>query len=109
MLRRKSTKELGFDPEIVSAIGCATPPCVSKDLAESCSDYVATVVMPVNLPFICYVYYLHAFYQILIYCFLSRMLIFLVSIFSFLEDDIIPRLSVASMERLRNEILQMDW
>lgn len=64
MLRQKSIEELGFDPKIVSAIGCATPPCVSKDLAESCSDYVATVAMQVNFPFICYVYHLHAFYKI---------------------------------------------
>lgn len=47
MLHKKSTKELGFDPQIVSAVGFATPPCVSKELAESCSDYVTTVVMQV--------------------------------------------------------------
>lgn len=70
MLRRKSSKELGFSPDIVSAVGYATPPCVSRELAESCSDYVTTVVM---------------------------------------QDDIIPRLSVASLARLRNEILQTDW
>lgn len=70
MLRKKSSKELGFDPEIVSAVGYATPPCVSKVLAESCCDYVSTVVM---------------------------------------EDDVIPRLSVASLKRLRNEILLTDW
>ncbi|KAL3531245.1 hypothetical protein ACH5RR_010567 [Cinchona calisaya] len=70
MLHKKSTKELGFDPEIVSAIGFATPPCVSKELAENCSNYVTTVVM---------------------------------------QDDIIPRLSVSSLTRLRNEILQTDW
>ncbi|GMN48951.1 hypothetical protein TIFTF001_018115 [Ficus carica] len=70
MLRKKSLKELGFSPDIVSAIGYATPPCVSKELAESCSDYVTTVVM---------------------------------------QDDIIPRLSVASLTRLRNEILDTDW
>ncbi|KAL3517676.1 hypothetical protein ACH5RR_020265 [Cinchona calisaya] len=70
MIRKKSIKELGFDPQIVSAIGFATPPCVSKELAESCSDYVRTVVM---------------------------------------QDDIIPRLSVSSLTRLRNEILQTDW
>ncbi|XP_022860283.1 uncharacterized protein LOC111380854 isoform X3 [Olea europaea var. sylvestris] len=70
MLRKKSYKELGFSPDIISAVGYATPPCVSKELAESCSDYVTTVVM---------------------------------------QDDIIPRLSVASLIRLRNEILQTDW
>ncbi|KAJ4822112.1 hypothetical protein Tsubulata_002836 [Turnera subulata] len=70
MLREKSSKELGFNPDIVSAVGYATPPCVSRELAESCSDYVTTVVM---------------------------------------QDDIIPRLSVASLARLRNEILQTDW
>ncbi|CAL9023576.1 unnamed protein product [Prunus brigantina] len=70
MLRKKSAKELGFNPEIVSAVGYATPPCVSKELAESCSSYVTTVVM---------------------------------------QDDIIPRLSVASLTRLRSEILQTDW
>lgn len=70
MLRRRSKEELGFDPDIVSAVGIATPPCVSKELAESCADYVSTVV---------------------------------------LQDDIIPRLSAASLTRLRNEILQTDW
>lgn len=48
MLRKKSAKELGFNPEIVSAVGYATPPCVSKELAESCSSYVTTVVMQVG-------------------------------------------------------------
>ncbi|XP_052179524.1 uncharacterized protein LOC127792908 isoform X2 [Diospyros lotus] len=70
MLRKKSSKELGFSPDIVTAVGYATPPCVSRELAEYCSDYVSTVVM---------------------------------------QDDIIPRLSVASLTRLRNEILQTDW
>ncbi|KAI3425637.1 Lipase_3 domain-containing protein [Psidium guajava] len=70
MLRKKSKKELGFSPELVSAVGYATPPCVSRELAESCSDFVANVVM---------------------------------------QDDIVPRLSVASLTRLRNEILQTDW
>lgn len=45
MLRKQSIKELGFDPKIVSAVGFATPPCVSKELAESCSNYVSTVMM----------------------------------------------------------------
>lgn len=49
MLHKRSLKELGFSPDIVSAVGYATPPCVSKELAESCSDYVTTVVMQVNL------------------------------------------------------------
>ncbi|KAL5561857.1 hypothetical protein UlMin_031604 [Ulmus minor] len=70
MLRKKSLKELGFSPDIVSSVGYATPPCVSRELAESCSSYVTTVVM---------------------------------------QDDIIPRLSVASLTRLRNEILDTDW
>ncbi|KGN44704.1 uncharacterized protein LOC101216108 isoform X2 [Cucumis sativus] len=70
MLRKKSKKELGFSPDIVSAIGFATPPCVSRKLAESCADYVTTVVM---------------------------------------QDDVIPKLSVASLTRLRIEILQTDW
>ncbi|PSR94855.1 Sn1-specific diacylglycerol lipase [Actinidia chinensis var. chinensis] len=29
MLRKKSSKELGFSPDIVTSIGYATPPCVS--------------------------------------------------------------------------------
>ncbi|KEH42566.1 putative lipoprotein lipase [Medicago truncatula] len=70
MIHRKSSKELGFSPDIVSAVGYGTPPCVSKELAESCAGYVTTVVM---------------------------------------QDDIVPRLSVASLSRLRNEILQTDW
>ncbi|KAL1329776.1 hypothetical protein HN51_046966 [Arachis hypogaea] len=70
MIHRKSSKELGFSPDIVSAVAYGTPPCVSKELAESCSGFVTTVVM---------------------------------------QDDIIPRLSVAALSRLRNEILQTDW
>ncbi|KAK1426782.1 hypothetical protein QVD17_15462 [Tagetes erecta] len=70
MLRKKTSEELGFSPEIVTAVGYGTPPCVSRELAESCSDYVTTVCM---------------------------------------QDDIIPRLSVATLMRLRNEILQTDW
>ncbi|KAL9264325.1 Diacylglycerol lipase-beta-like protein [Drosera capensis] len=66
MLKKKSQKELGFDPDIVHAVGYATPPCVSRELAESCSAYVTTVVM---------------------------------------QDDIIPRLSVASMSVIEKE----DW
>ncbi|XP_007050343.2 PREDICTED: uncharacterized protein LOC18613178 [Theobroma cacao] len=45
MLRKKSQMELGFSPDIVSAVGYATPPCVSKELAENCSDFVTTIVM----------------------------------------------------------------
>ncbi|EPS61543.1 hypothetical protein M569_13254, partial [Genlisea aurea] len=70
MLRKKSPEELGFSPDIVSAIGFATPPCVSKELAENCADSVSTVVM---------------------------------------QDDVIPRLSPASITRLRNEIVETDW
>ncbi|CAA0816825.1 alpha/beta-Hydrolases superfamily protein [Striga hermonthica] len=69
-LRKKSMKELGFSPDIISAVGYATPPCVSKELAESCSDFVTTIVM---------------------------------------QDDIVPRLSVSSLTRLRNEIVETDW
>ncbi|XP_075100795.1 uncharacterized protein LOC142176634 isoform X2 [Nicotiana tabacum] len=70
MLRQRSFQELGFSPDIVSAIGYGTPPCVSKELAENCSEYVTTAVM---------------------------------------QGDIIPRLSVTSLTRLRNEILQTNW
>ncbi|KAK9160691.1 hypothetical protein Syun_007032 [Stephania yunnanensis] len=45
MLRKTPEEELGFSPDIVTAVGFATPPCVSKKLAESCSDYVSTIVM----------------------------------------------------------------
>lgn len=51
MLRRRSEQELGFNPDIVSAVGIATPPCVSKELAESCVDYVSTVVLQVGFIF----------------------------------------------------------
>ncbi|XP_031503115.1 uncharacterized protein LOC116266150 isoform X1 [Nymphaea colorata] len=70
MLRKRSKQELGFSPDIVSSVGFGTPPCVSKELAESCTEFVSSVV---------------------------------------LQDDIIPRLSSASLMRLRNEILQTDW
>ncbi|KAL1832784.1 uncharacterized protein LOC108205316 isoform X1 [Daucus carota subsp. sativus] len=70
MMRRKSSKQLGFSPDSISAVGYGTPPCVSREIADGCSDYVRNVVM---------------------------------------QDDIIPRLSVASLTRLRNEILQTDW
>lgn len=49
MLRKKTAAELGFDPSTVTAVGIGTPPCVSKELAESCCDYVSTVVMQVGL------------------------------------------------------------
>ncbi|PAN11058.1 hypothetical protein PAHAL_2G138600 [Panicum hallii] len=70
MLRKKSKEELGFSPDIISAVGFGTPPCISKEAAESCASYVSTVV---------------------------------------LQDDVIPRLSAASLARLRNEILKTDW
>ncbi|GJM99623.1 hypothetical protein PR202_ga16743 [Eleusine coracana subsp. coracana] len=70
MLRKKSKEELGFSPDIISAVGYGTPPCVSREVAESCASYVSTVV---------------------------------------LQDDIIPRLSAASLARLRTEILKTDW
>ncbi|KAM7255934.1 hypothetical protein ACFE04_011675 [Oxalis oulophora] len=70
MLRKKSHEQLGFSPDIISAVGYATPPCVSRELAENCSEFVTTVVM---------------------------------------QDDIIPRLSAASIARLRNEIVHTDW
>ncbi|RRT41803.1 hypothetical protein B296_00057529 [Ensete ventricosum] len=70
MLRKQAADKLGFDPDIVSAVGFGTPPCVSKELAENCASYVTTVV---------------------------------------LQDDIIPRLSIVSLTRLRNEILETDW
>ncbi|KZV32986.1 sn1-specific diacylglycerol lipase beta-like [Dorcoceras hygrometricum] len=70
MLRKKSLKELGFNPEIIDAVAYAPPPCVSRELAESCSDFVTTVVM---------------------------------------QDDMIPRLSIGSISRLRNEIVETDW
>nr|KAJ0214075.1 hypothetical protein LSAT_V11C400167850 [Lactuca sativa] len=66
MIRKNTCDELGFSPDIVTAVGYGTPPCVSRDLAGSCSEFVTT-------------------------------------------DDIIPRLSVATLMRLRKEILQTDW
>ncbi|KAI4349411.1 hypothetical protein L6164_010003 [Bauhinia variegata] len=45
MIHRKSFKELGFSPDIVSSADYGTPPCVSRELAESCSGYEATVLM----------------------------------------------------------------
>lgn len=49
MLRKKTREELGFSPEIVTAVGYGTPPCVSRELAEYCSDYVTTVCMQVGI------------------------------------------------------------
>lgn len=48
MLRKKSEVELGFSPDIVTAIGIGTPPCLSKELAESCANYVSTLVLQVS-------------------------------------------------------------
>lgn len=48
MLRKKSEQELGFNPNSISAVGFGTPPCLSKNLAESCSEYVSTIVMQVR-------------------------------------------------------------
>jgi len=70
MLRRRSEKEPGFSPDIVTVVGIATPPFDSRKLAEDCLDFVTTVV---------------------------------------LQDDVIPRMSGASLARLRNEILLTYW
>lgn len=48
MLRKMPREELGFDAEIISAVGYATPPCVSRELAENCSEFVTTIVMQVR-------------------------------------------------------------
>lgn len=48
MLRKKSKEELGFSPDIVSAVGFGVPPCVSREIAESCAGYVSTVVLQVR-------------------------------------------------------------
>lgn len=48
MLRKMPREELGFDAEIISAVAYATPPCVSKELAENCSEFVTTIVMQVR-------------------------------------------------------------
>jgi Lipase (class 3) len=62
MLRNKSKEELGFPPEIVSAVGFGTPPCLSKEVAEKCADYVSTVVLQVSLD-------IKSVAQLYIYCF----------------------------------------
>ncbi|KAL4588078.1 hypothetical protein LXL04_000957 [Taraxacum kok-saghyz] len=49
MLRKKTRDELGFNPEIVTAVGYGTPPCVSRELADSCSDFVTTVCMQISI------------------------------------------------------------
>lgn len=49
MLRKKSKEELGFSPDIISAVGFGTPPCISKEAAESCASYISTVVLQVIL------------------------------------------------------------
>lgn len=49
MLRKKSKEELGFSPDIISAVGFGTPPCISKEAAETCASYVSTVVLQVML------------------------------------------------------------
>jgi hypothetical protein len=54
MLRKKSKEELGFSPDIISAVGFGTPPCVSREVAESCASYVSTVVLQV-----CGIFYLN--------------------------------------------------
>lgn len=46
---KKTCDELGFSPDIVTSVGYGTPPCVSRDLADSCSDFVTTVCMQVDL------------------------------------------------------------
>ncbi|CAI9761398.1 unnamed protein product [Fraxinus pennsylvanica] len=48
MLRKKAFNELG-SPDIIFALGYANPPCVSKELAESRSDFVTTVVMQASI------------------------------------------------------------
>ncbi|KAL7593373.1 hypothetical protein Lser_V15G32665 [Lactuca serriola] len=65
MIRKKTCDELGFSPDIVTTIGYGTPPCVSRYLADSCSNFVTTVCMQVDF--------------------------------------------VATLMRLRKEILQTDW
>ncbi|CAH1416837.1 unnamed protein product [Lactuca virosa] len=45
MIRKKTCDELGFSPDIVTAVRYGTPPCVSRDLADSCSDFVTTVLL----------------------------------------------------------------
>ncbi|KAH7288795.1 hypothetical protein KP509_31G043400 [Ceratopteris richardii] len=70
MLRKKSDEHLGFPPSIISAVGFASPPCVSRTLAIRSGSFIRNVV---------------------------------------LQDDVVPRINAASVLRLRNEILQLDW
>lgn len=49
MMRQKSSKQLGFSPDSISAVGYGTPPCVSRQIADGCSDYVRNVVMQVGI------------------------------------------------------------
>lgn len=49
MMRQKSSKQLGFSPDSISAVGYGTPPCVSREIADGCSDYVRNVVMQVGI------------------------------------------------------------
>ena len=49
MLRKKSEEELGFCPSIVSAVGFASPPCVSRTLAIQSLEFVRTIVLQVFL------------------------------------------------------------
>lgn len=48
MLRQRPAEDLGFDPNIISAVGFGTPPCVSKEVAESCASFVSNVVLQVR-------------------------------------------------------------
>lgn len=104
MLRKKSKEELGFNPDIISAVGFGTPPCISKEAAESCASYVSTIVLQVMLN-------LFVGFKSGSCCLPSlSCLSFVIGLFLHLmQDDIIPRLSAASLARLRNEILKTDW
>ncbi|KAI3742665.1 hypothetical protein L1987_60357 [Smallanthus sonchifolius] len=116
MIRKKTSEELGFSPEIVTAVGYGTPPCVSRELAECCSDYVTTVCMQLdkidtnpNKPTTI------SSSKVSVELRFLEIVIILDGKSKKLEDDwiekddIIPRLSVATLMRLRNEILQTDW
>lgn len=48
MLRKRPAEDLGFYPNIISAVGFGTPPCVSKEVAESCASFVSNVVLQVR-------------------------------------------------------------
>ena len=49
------------------------------------------------------------FFYLFIYLSISGASLIPFHFFPYLQDDIIPRLSVASLMRLRNEIAQTDW